>query len=143
MSLNPKQLRFIEEYLIDLNATRAYRRAYPNCKTDGAAEVAGHRLLRNVKVQSEIQKQQNERAKRVEVTLDMVVRELARIAFGNRRKLFSWGPDGVKFTKSEDLDEDIAAIVEEVSQTITDSGGTMRVKTASKTEALRLLGMHL
>lgn len=47
-----KQLRFIAEYLIDQNGTRAYRAAYPNCKSDDAAGAAAARLLGNVRIRA-------------------------------------------------------------------------------------------
>ena len=50
MALTPKQKIFADEYLIDLNATRAYKVAYPSCKKDEAAAVNGSKLLRNTKV---------------------------------------------------------------------------------------------
>ena len=42
------QKRFCDEYLIDLNATRAYKVAYPNCKKDETARANGSRLLTNI-----------------------------------------------------------------------------------------------
>lgn len=54
MALTEKQKRFAEEYIIDLNATRAYRAAYKNCKKDEVAAVNGSRLLRNAKVETYI-----------------------------------------------------------------------------------------
>lgn len=50
MALTEKQKRFCDEYLIDLNATRAYMVAYPNVKKESTAAAAAARLLRNVKV---------------------------------------------------------------------------------------------
>lgn len=55
--LTPKQQRFVEEYLVDLNATRAYKKAYPNVKKDGVAASAAVRMLRNVKVKNYIDEQ--------------------------------------------------------------------------------------
>ena len=52
--MTPKQQRFADEYLIDLNATRAYRATYPRIKNDEAASAAGARLLRNVNIKSYI-----------------------------------------------------------------------------------------
>ena len=48
--LTDKQKKFIEEYLIDMNGTRAYRAAYPSVKNDESAGAAACRLLKNVKV---------------------------------------------------------------------------------------------
>lgn len=55
--LTEKQRRFCDEYLIDLNATRAYKAAYPHAKSDGAAMSGASRLLRNVKVKEYIDAQ--------------------------------------------------------------------------------------
>lgn len=57
MKLTEKQKRFCDEYLVDLNATRAYKKAYPNVKKDGTAAQAGSRMLRNVKVKDYIEQQ--------------------------------------------------------------------------------------
>lgn len=48
--MTERQKLFADEYLIDLNATRAYRVAYPSVKKDEVAAAAAVRLLRNVKV---------------------------------------------------------------------------------------------
>ena len=49
--MTEKQKIFADEYLIDLNATRAYKVAYPRVKNDEVAAAAAARLLRNVKVE--------------------------------------------------------------------------------------------
>ncbi len=68
-----RQRRFCSEYPIDLNGTQAAIRAgySPN-----GAEVAGHRLLRNVKVAAQIAKALQERVERTEVTADWVITKL-------------------------------------------------------------------
>lgn len=55
--LTDKQIIFANEYLIDLNATRAYKKAYPNVKKDSVAASAAVRMLRNVKVKDYIDEQ--------------------------------------------------------------------------------------
>ncbi|MGJ0841567.1 terminase small subunit [Clostridium tertium] len=55
--LTDKQIIFANEYLIDLNATRAYKKAYPNIKKDSVAAVNGNRLLRNAKIKNYIDEQ--------------------------------------------------------------------------------------
>lgn len=50
--LTEKQKRFADEYLIDLNATRAYKAVYKNVKKDETASVNGCKLLRNTKVKA-------------------------------------------------------------------------------------------
>lgn len=68
--LNPKQQRFVEEYLIDLNATQA---AIRSGYSEASAEVQGHRLLRNDKIARAVQKAMDERAERTEITADFVL----------------------------------------------------------------------
>lgn len=55
--MTDKQRKFCDEYLIDLNATRAYKLAYPNVKSESAATSGASRLLRNVKVKTYIDEQ--------------------------------------------------------------------------------------
>lgn len=78
MELTPKQKRFVEEYLIDLNATQAAIRAGYSAKT---AMEQGCQQLQKPKVQEAIQAAMNARSKRTEITADRVLQEIAHIAF--------------------------------------------------------------
>lgn len=78
MALTPKQRQFVQEYLIDLNATRAAARAGYSEKT---AYSSGQRLLKNVEIQTEIQRATAERERRTEITQDRVLEELGKVAF--------------------------------------------------------------
>ncbi len=73
MKLTPKQQRFVEEYLIDLNATQAAIRAGYSKKT---ADVQGPRLLGNVGVAQRIAVAQEERAKRTQIDADWLLQRL-------------------------------------------------------------------
>ena len=53
--MTEKQQKFADEYIIDCNATRAYKAAYPNVKKDNVAQAAGSRLLSNVMVAAYIE----------------------------------------------------------------------------------------
>lgn len=48
--MTEKQRIFADEYLIDLNATRAYRVAYPSVKKDETAAAAAARMLRMLRL---------------------------------------------------------------------------------------------
>lgn len=50
--MTEKQKRFADEYIIDLNGTRAYKAAYPSVKSDHTATVNAGRLLTNADVKS-------------------------------------------------------------------------------------------
>lgn len=57
MGMTEKQKIFADEYIIELNATRAYKKAYPSVKKDEVAKAAGSRLLTNVNVKAYIDEQ--------------------------------------------------------------------------------------
>ncbi|MTI56143.1 terminase small subunit [Geosporobacter ferrireducens] len=80
MKLTPKQKIFVDEYLVDLNATRAYKAAYPSCKKEETINAAASRLLRNVKVKNYIDQRMKDREKRTEITQDMVLQRWWDIA---------------------------------------------------------------
>jgi phage terminase small subunit len=80
--LTPKQARFVQEYLVDLNATAAYRRAGYDA-SGNAAEASAWRLLRNAKVQRAIQEAQHRLANHVQVTQERIIQELATIGFSD------------------------------------------------------------
>ena len=77
VALTEKQARFVAEYLVDLNATQAASRAGykdPNI---------GRQLITKNNVSEAIQKAIQERSQRTEITQDMILKELANIAFAN------------------------------------------------------------
>lgn len=74
-----KQKIFADEYLIDLNATRAYKVAYPSVKNDATAAAAAVRLLRNVKVREYIEKRLAEKEDALIAKQDEVLQTLTRV----------------------------------------------------------------
>jgi phage terminase small subunit len=79
MKLTDKQEAFIREYMIDLNATQAYLRAGYKVK-ESTARANGSRLLTNANVLARIQELQAERAKKLELDADWVLRRLKEIS---------------------------------------------------------------
>ena len=58
--MTDKQRKFADEYLIDCNATRAYKAAYPHIKNDRVAKVNGSRLLTNANLKAYIDERLDE-----------------------------------------------------------------------------------
>ncbi len=77
MSLTPKQARFVEEYLIDLNATQAAIRAGYSAKT---ANEQGAQLLAKLSIRQAVAEAQAVRSKRTEITHDEVIQGLTKEA---------------------------------------------------------------
>lgn len=157
--LTAKQRAFVREYLIDLNATQAAIRAGYSADT---AEQGGAQLYRNIKVRAAIDAAMKIRSHRTDVTADRVLHELAKIGFADIRKAVTWqtsliteedNPDGgdvavikhvvtntVQLVGSEDIDDDTAAAISEISQT---AQGGMKIKLHDKRAALVDIGRHL
>lgn len=138
--LTAKQRRFVEQYLIDLNATQAAIRAGYSERT---ANKVGPRMLVNVGVVTAVNRAIEERSKRTEITQDSVLQELGRIGFSDMRQFTQWGPDGVVLNDCATLDADAARCVAEVSQTTSKDGGSLKFRLHDKVSALEKLGKHL
>lgn len=137
--MTEKQKIFADEYLIDLNATRAYRVAYPSVKKDETAAAAAARMLRNVKVAAYIQERMQERQKRTEITQDRVLEELAAIAFAKATDYVEIKGECVRIKDTDTLDEQqIRAIAG-----IKEGKYGIELKLNDKEKALELLGRHL
>lgn len=140
MALTPKQQRFVEEYVVDLNATQAAARAGYSVKT---AAAIGAENLRKPQIAAAIQSAKAARSERTRVTADRVVEELARVALSDMRQLVAWNSQAVTLADSSAISDAAAAAVESVSQTTTLGGGSIRIKLHPKVPALKLLGEHL
>lgn len=140
MALTPKQNRFVSEYLVDLNATKAAIRAGYAEKT--AAQIA-YNLLRRGDVQEALQEARDVQEKRTNITSDRILRELARIAFADASdyaKVVSNGQlQAVELTPTEDLSLDQRAALASIEET----QFGIKVRTHDKVKALELLGKHL
>ncbi len=137
--MTEKQKIFADEYLIDLNATRAYKVAYPNVKKDETAAQAGSRMLRNVKVEAYIKKRMQDRQKRTEITQDMVLQELAAIAFANATDFARIVNGRVILTNTADLSGEQMKAIAGIKR----GKNGIELKLNDKEKALELLGRHL
>ena len=134
--LTPKQARFCEEYLVDLNATQAAIRA--GYSVESAGSIGSENLT--------------ERSKRTGINADRVLRELGRIAFVNPKDVLDLQtaevkPDTsdddlaviagmkVKYVPHKDFDENGDPVIEQAIE--------REVKLCDKLKALELCGRHL
>ena len=138
--LTEKQKRFVEEYLIDLNATQAAIRA--GYKVDNARQTATENLAKPYIVEA-VEKALAERSRRTGINQDRVIQELAKIAFVNITDVVNSDCEILP-----DADEaDLAAIEAVKVKTIPTKSGEVgierEVKLSSKLKALEMLGKHL
>lgn len=137
--MTEKQKIFADEYLIDLNATRAYRVAYPSVKKDETAAQAGSRMLRNVKVAAYISERMQQRQKRTEVTQDRVIEELAAIAFSKAVDYAEVRDGRVIIKNTVELSEKQVRAIAGIKE----GANGIEIKLNDKEKALELLGRHL
>ena len=101
--LTSKQQVFVQEYLVDLNATQAAIRAGYSQRTAG---WIGPQLLGKTHVAEAVQRAMAKREERTEITQDMVLREYAKLAFLDPRRFYD---DQGNLISVHDLPEDVAA----------------------------------
>ncbi len=135
--MTQKQKRFIEEYLIDLNATQAAIRAGYSPDT---AKSIGSENLTKPDIQARIARAMAERSRRTGVNADRVVMELAKIAFVNAKDVID---SDTATVRPDALPEDTAAIQSVKVKTFGEDGLEREIKMADKLKALELLGKHL
>lgn len=138
--LTAKQRRFIDEYLIDLNATQAAIRA--GYSPDTAYSI-GSENLKKPEIRARIDKAIAERSKRTGINAERVVIELARIGLINPGKLINFDEATVRADAAED---DLAAVQSVKVKIIPTEEGNIverEVRLYDKNRALELLGKHL
>jgi phage terminase small subunit len=140
MALTPKQQRFVDEYLIDLNATQAAIRAGYSAKTAGSI---GEENLKKPDISAAIAARQATLQDASHVTQERVIRELALVGFADLGDYMTWNNGGVTLAESTTLDADKRRAVAEVQVTFTAEGGSLKLKLHSKLAALDKLARHL
>lgn len=147
--LNDQVIRFCDNYLIHFNASKAAIQAGYSDKT--AAQQAS-RLLTKVKVQEYLTIRKMELSEKLQYSQERTLQEIARLAFGDIRKLFTI--DGA-LKPIRDLDDDTAAMVssvEVIEQEATSrdiesdekivAGLLKKLKLWDKPKALEMLAKH-
>lgn len=148
MALTAKQALFVAEYLKDLNATAAYKRAGYRAKGN-SAEVNAHNLLRNPKVANHVKVAQQERVAKVGIDAEYVLRRLIEIDRMdvldimtdemNLKPVSEWPPVWRQYLSGFDLSE----IFEGAGEQREMIGLLKKIKWPDKVRNLELLGKHV
>lgn len=135
--LSPKQERFVEEYLIDFNATRAAKAAGYSEKT---AYSQGFEQLKKPEIQAKIADARARMSKRTEITQDKVLNELAKVGFANIWHFLKVNDSGEYVADlSGATEEQVAAI----SWASFDGPGRVTIRMHDKLAALDKIAKHL
>lgn len=154
MQLSERQKRFCEEYIIDLNGTKAYMRAGYKPKNNNVSCVQSSKLLSNANITAYIHELRTKQQEITGITANKVLTELAKIGFSNIKDYLSYDAEGVEFKSSEEVNNSEVISSIESQKTITRSGGqgenkeetervNFKLKLYDKVKALELLGKHL
>ena len=138
--MTKKQKRFVEEYLVDLNATQAAIRA--GYSPDTAQQMGSETLSKHV-IKNAIDKAIAERSRRTGINQDRVIQEIAKLAFLNPIDVIDMDEATIKGEANRD---DTACIASVKVKVIPGEDGNIterEVKTYDKLKALELLGKHL
>ena len=134
--MTKKQKRFVEEYLIDLNATQAAIRAGYSPHT---AKDIGCENLAKPNIAAAISQAMAERSRRTGINQDRVLQELVRIGFAKITDVVD--PETAKILA--DASEDDLACIQSIKIKPNEFGTEREVKKKKKKAALVDLGKHL
>jgi phage terminase small subunit len=146
--LSARERIFVREYLVDLNATQAAIRAGYSRRS---ASRNTHKVFYRPRVKAAIAAALAERAAKLEITAERVLRELALLGFANLRDYVTPEADGTARLDLSALSRDQAAAIREltVEEVTTGQGAAARtarkvkVRLADKKGSLELVGKHL
>jgi phage terminase small subunit len=144
MPLTPRQQRFVEEYLIDLDARAAARRA----GFSPGARSYPSRLMRDPRIARAIAQAMAERARRTGITRERILAEYARIAFVDLSDIADWDDSGAVLIDAALISDDAAASIAAISELpAAEDGGSapapLKVSVFDKMKALEALGRLL
>lgn len=142
--MTDKQKAFVEEYLIDLNATRAYKVVYKSVKSDDVAAKAASRVLKNVEVKNYLGQRMEERSKATRITQESTIRGINNIAEANITDVVTLvrEPNGAYKMQIEDFEKlprNIKAAIQSIKQ---NRDGSIEIKMHDKMKALELQAKH-
>jgi len=147
-ALSAKRERFCQEYVIDLSAAQAARRAGYSART---SPQSAYQLLQAPEVAARISFLQAQIATKLQVSAETVIGELAKIGFANMEDYVRVTESGDTVVDLSSLDRDKWAAVQEITvDEYTDGRGEdarpvkrVKFKLADKRSALVDLGRHL
>ena len=142
--LSPKEKIFVDEYLKHLNATQAVKSAGYKVKHP---REKGSQLLAKGNIKSYLADKMAKREKRTEITQDLVLSEIAKIAFANIGDVMEWNQFGVTLKDSKSLSRDQKAVISSIKERKQEGEGfsttSLEVKFHDKIKALELAAKHL
>lgn len=143
VSLTEKQRRFIDEYVVDHNLTKAMERAGYTAGPNSNINVYGSRLLKTPCIKAEIERRETERARRIDVKDDDILMELKRIAYFDVLSMFDPVTKKLRCDPFDLSENERRALVNFDIIVLNKEGDwILKMQPGNKLRALELLGKH-
>jgi phage terminase small subunit len=136
--LRDREERFCQEIVLGKTHYEAYLNAGYKANNKVTASNLASRLLKNDRIQTRLAVLRAEAAERYKVTPDNIFMRTGAILNADMSNYMTWGPNGVTLKPSSELTPEQSAAVEEVTETVTKGGGTVKIKLHSKMKAIEL-----
>ena len=137
--LRPRQQKFVELYVVDLNGAQAAIGAGYRARNASGSAVT---LLRRPEIAEAVEKALAARREKTRISGDRVLAEYGHIAFADIRNFAEWGPEGVTLRDKKELSAADAAAIADI-QPSNGNGRGARIKLYDKKAALDALARHL
>jgi len=138
--LSARQSKFIDEYMIDLNATQAAIRAGYSPKY---ADRQAHLLMKDDRISGAIKRAIAEQSKRTGIIADRILQELAKIAFADVSNIINLDEGEIR----RGIHADVTAAIQTIrNRRVPSDGKTVvekEIRLYDKTKALEMLARHL
>ena len=141
-ALTDKQRKFIDEYMVDRNIARAMVRAGYDIGPNTNPAAYGSRLLATPCIRAEIDRREEERARRCDVSSDDILLELKRIAFYDVASMFTKEGKFRGNPMEMNLDERRALVNFDIITIGKDGDYIVKAQPGNKLKALELLGRY-
>lgn len=144
--MNIRHRKFIKEYLVDQNASRAAIAAgYPA----RSSRSMGHKLFTRVDIKAEIDAGLNEQLKEIErralkyqLTKERWLKEMALIAFADMDDFAKITATGINLIATQEREQGLGKVIKKVSESSSQHGGSHSLELHPKLPALELIGKH-
>jgi len=136
--LNDREVIFCRAIVTGSSKIDALRNAGFRSKNKNTLYTAAVRMYKKARIQAFLRELRLAIAQKYNLTEENIFRHTGSIATSDIRDFVKWGPRGVTLKGSEELTESQALAVEEVSETSTKDGGTVKFKLHSKTKGIEL-----
>ncbi len=141
--LTPKQILFVDCYLgaARSNATKAALMAGYSARSVNS-EAA--QLMANTKVKAYLNRRQADLRRRLDVTQEKIVKEMATLAFSKPTDFVRWENGALTITDSDEIPDDLIGAVKSIEPVVSKLGIVgLKVRFYDKVAAGKLLAQHL